>query len=471
MADRARVCELKTRHDPPNADIQSTPQRLGAGKIRRPLHWLWVGLAWLVLASGAWWFSGNPAQALAKVMDEAPAFPWESSNTAFWRVEFEPRNQALVPDTQDPEQLIREILGALKEGQQGQALSIAEQLSARFPNFQLGQLLYADLLNVTSSAPMAWSDKAAQHTPATKKRLDELTLEFERRLRREDTPHLQGKIPSAVLFLGAKQPHIVAIDTSKSRFYLFENRPTPDGSARLHLVKERYVSVGINGIGKYQEGDGKTPIGVYFFLKNLPGKNLPDLYGAGALTLNYPNAVDVMRQKTGSGIWLHGTPSAQFARAPESTDGCLVLANPDMANLLQLPDLRMTPVVIAEHLDWVPQDQESQAFASFKPVLDLWLQSRKGQDIATLKSLYSKRFVRDGKNLDHWWPRLTGTSASSPTRQPLELVSALQWQDEAQNMVVTLKDPRGSSLNGLGYLRTYWQKENGQWRVVYEGPT
>jgi hypothetical protein len=38
-------------------------------------------------------------------------------------------------------------------------------------------------------------------------------------------------------------------------------------------------------------------------------------------------------------------------------------------------------------------------------------------------------------------------------------------------MVVTMKDPNLSHPQGTAYLRTYWQKENGQWRLVFQGYT
>jgi hypothetical protein len=38
-------------------------------------------------------------------------------------------------------------------------------------------------------------------------------------------------------------------------------------------------------------------------------------------------------------------------------------------------------------------------------------------------------------------------------------------------MVVTMKDPNQSHANGTAYLRTYWQKEDGHWRLVFQGPT
>lgn len=445
-------------------------QLLRTGKNAPSQKWLLSALLWVTLSSCAWWLWGTPSQALGKVLSEAQTSLLKPSTTEFWRLEFEPRHKTIEPDTQDPEQLIGHIFDQLGKGQYVQALATANMLTAKFPNFQLGQLLYADLLNFSASSPIAWTDIESKDTLAKKKRMAELVLEFQRRINREDTLKLQGKIPSAFGFVSSKQPYIAAIDASKSRFYLFENRPTPDGRSHLHLIKNNYVSVGVNGIGKYKEGDGKTPIGVYFFQKNLHGRNLPDLYGVGALTLNYPNAIDLMQKKTGSGIWLHGTRSDQYARAPESTDGCVVLANPDMAYLLQLADLRMTPVVIAERLDWIPQDKGPEEFESFKPVLDLWLQSRRKQNPEVLKLLYSPRFEKDGRNLAQRWSHPTQTGARPKLRQDLELMSVLQWQDPTHTMVVTLKDPNRSNLNGRDYWRTYWQKENGQWRVVFEGP-
>jgi len=344
-------------------------------------------------------------------------------------------------------------------------------LVERFPNFQLGQLLYADLLNISSANPVVWPAADDDSAPSLRKRLDELILESKRRLQRDSAQSLQGKIPSALAFLSPQQAYVAAVDASKSRLYWFENRRDGDGRLQLHLVKESYISVGINGVGKNKEGDGKTPLGAYFILRNLPGESLPDLFGVGALTLNYPNAVDVMRKKTGSGIWLHGTPSAQYARAPESTDGCVVLSNPEMGRLLQMPELRMTPVIIAEQLEWVNADQAGQTWAAFKPSLDKWLQARNGRDPEALKIHYSQRYEQDGMALAQVWPRLAQTTLGYSQTQPLELVSVLNWKDQDNTMVVTMKDPNQTYPQGAAYLRTYWQKENGQWRLVFQGPT
>jgi hypothetical protein len=38
-------------------------------------------------------------------------------------------------------------------------------------------------------------------------------------------------------------------------------------------------------------------------------------------------------------------------------------------------------------------------------------------------------------------------------------------------MVVTMSDPNIKDKRQPVFLRTYWQKEAGQWKLVFEGPT
>ena len=138
------------------------------------------------------------------------------------------------------------------------------------------------------------------------------------------------------------------MDASRSRLYVFENGPNG-----LQLIADHYASIGRLGPEKSFEGDQRTPLGVYFITSNLDRKSLKDFYGSGALPINYPNQLDIKRGKTGGGIWLHGTPSSQFARAPQASDGCVVLANPDLEHIIRTVEVRTTPVVIPSISKWI----------------------------------------------------------------------------------------------------------------------
>jgi hypothetical protein len=431
-----------------------------------PLRWALPTLLVAAFGVTAWWLSDRehlPAS-LQKNFQATP-------EPMRWKLEFEPGITTDVITAKDPETLVRQIYQHLGDGERAQALATAQSLATQFPNFQLGQLLYADLLNISSHQPVEGVELDAETQPSALRRLEELVLEAKRRMNRTAPQALQGQVPAAVAFLAAQQPYVAAVDASRSRLYWFANRTGEDGRLKLELIKETYISVGVNGVGKLKEGDGKTPIGVYFIQKNLPGATLPDLFGAGALTLNFPNAVDAMRNKTGSGIWLHGTPSAQYSRAPEATDGCVVLANTEMEQLLNLPGWRMTPVVIADKLDWVPANQISYQYGSFKPVLDQWITDRQGADAAKLKTHYSRRFERDALDLDHWWPKLVQGVWGQRKTKPLEVISVLHWNDGEETMVVTMTDPNVKDKRQPVFLRTYWQKEVDGWKLVFEGPT
>lgn len=432
----------------------------------RRFRWTLPTLLVLTVSAATWWFSDR-GHLPANIQEsfQAPSEPMR------WKLEFEPEGTTAVMAAKDPEALVRQIYQHLGEGERAQALATARHLSIQFPNFQLGQLLYADLLNISSHPPVQGDDLDADAQASGLRRLEDLLLEAKRRLTRPAPQALQGQVPQSLAYLAAGQPYIAAVDASRSRLYWFINRTGADGLLKLELLKETYISVGINGVGKIKEGDGKTPIGVYFIQKNLPGSTLPDLFGSGALTLNYPNAVDAMRNKTGSGIWLHGTPSAQYSRAPEATDGCVVLSNPEMEELLRLPGSRMTPVIIADKLDWVPAGQVSEVYTHFKPRLDQWLADRQSADADQLKTHYSPRFERDALDLEYWWPKLAQATSLQRKAKPLELVSVLHWNDGEETMVVTMLDPNIKDKRQPAFLRTYWQKETGQWKLVFEGPT
>lgn len=425
--------------------------------------WAWPVLIAAGCAAGFWLDGRDMAWPDFMSRDDSlRAMPWKLEPDA-------PEPAPLIPES--PEATVRQIYGYLGDGKRQQALTLAEHLASAYPTFQLGQLLYADLLNIGLSEPVEGPDLPQEVVPAAQKRLQELLSETARRLFHPAPTEIAGKVPAGLIHLDpVHHPYVAAVDASHSRLYWFANRSTPNGQRRLELRMETYISIGHQGLGKVREGDGRTPVGVYFIQKNLPGQTLPDLFGVGALTLNYPNAVDVMRKRTGSGIWLHGTPSAQYSRAPEATDGCVVLSNPEMAQLLGLGSLRLTPVLIEQKMQWLPPESEEAERREWMARLQAWNKARLHGDESQLREHYSQRFERDGLGLDNWWGRLRPPSGKHNSRKPLELISALRWQDGEEWVVVTWRDPNSGRTRSSEYLRTYWARDAGQWKIVFEGP-
>ncbi|MBE2263612.1 MAG: L,D-transpeptidase family protein [Burkholderiaceae bacterium] len=357
-----------------------------------------------------------------------------------------------------------EVYRLIGKAQGREALKRAESLVADYPNFQLAQLVYGDLLSSQTRPIRAFGavpDTMAQAAGTTLPELREESLVRLKALR--ESPPL-GTIPSQFLNLSPRTRHAIAIDTLRSRLYLFENNTTG-----LRLVADYYISVGKSGIEKNAEGDQRTPLGVYHITSNLDPKSLKDFYGSGALPLNYPNPYDQSRGRTGGGIWLHGTPSNQFARAPKASDGCVVLANPDLERIIRTVEVRTTPVVIARQLQWVPPQSVKAEGKSFEEALQAWRSAKTSGDVNLVLGFYTTDFRNYNKTLPEWTPTLKQEISSARGRNiELKDLSYLRWNDGADTMVATFGEVVEGSRTGP-VKRQYWVRQGNQWKIFFEG--
>ena len=357
-----------------------------------------------------------------------------------------------------------EIYSLIGKSQNRQALDKASRLVQDLPNFQLAQLVYGDLLTAQTRPVKALGDVPDDMARGAAAALGDLREESQRRIRalRERPP--VGTVPSQFLALSQRTRHAIAVDSSRSRLYLFENT-----SAGLTLVADYYISVGKAGISKSAEGDQRTPLGVYYVTSNLDPKSLKDFYGSGALPINYPNILDNKRGKTGSGIWLHGTPPSQFSRAPQSTDGCVVLANPDLEHIIRTVEVRTTPVVIANQLEWVGPHSARTDGKVFEDALLAWRNAKTAGNVQQILSFYTADFNSNGKTLEQWTPTLKSELAKAQGRTiQLKDVSYLRWTDSADTMVATFGEVADGVRTGLT-KRQYWIRQNNQWKIFFEG--
>jgi L,D-transpeptidase YnhG len=358
-----------------------------------------------------------------------------------------------------------EIYNLIGKAQNLEALVKAIKLVEDQPNFQLAQLVYGDLLAARIRPVKTFGDvPEAIIARSSDGSLAELREESLRRIKALRDRPPAGTVPSQFLALSQRSRHAIAVDASKSRLYLFENT-----DAGLVLVSDYYISVGKAGTSKSTEGDQRTPLGVYYITSNLDRKSLKDFYGSGALPINYPNILDAKRGKTGSGIWLHGTPPNQFSRAPQATDGCVVLANPDLERILRTVKVRTTPVVIATQLRWVDPNNIRVEGETFKEALYAWRNAKTSGNLNHILSFYTPDFTANGKTLEQWMPTLKTELANVQGRTiQLKDVSYLRWTDAADTMVVTFGEVADGTRTGLT-KRQYWARQGNQWKIFSEG--
>jgi L,D-transpeptidase YnhG len=359
------------------------------------------------------------------------------------------------------------IYQLIGKGQSREALAESELLTKAQPNFQLAQLVHGDLLSsfVRPVSGLGDLPKSAQlASAASPTALNELREESWQRLKalRERPP--ANTLPSQFLALSERNKHAIAVDASRSRLYLFEN--TIHGAK---LIADYYISIGKLGVEKTVEGDQRTPLGVYYITGNLSPTSLVDFYGVGALPINYPNPLDLKRGKTGSGIWLHGTPSEQFSRAPKASDGCVVLANPDLNHILTTVSAKTTPVVIAERLNWVTKSSLDSEKTNFTNLLMTWRQTKVQSNTDKLMAFYTPDFSNFGKNLTQWSSILSNEIGKLKGSDiALTNINIMRWSDQNETLIVTFDEVIVGKRMGVT-KRQYWIRDGKTWKIFFEG--
>lgn len=364
-----------------------------------------------------------------------------------------------------------EVFSLIESGDFQQALQRAENLTRDHPNFHLAHLVRGDLLKLRYAPQAAMGQPDTTQTAGASARLAALRTETQARLTALRDRPPAGHIPHQFLALSPQTRHAIAVDASRSRLYLFENTAPQSKTAgntappTLRLIGDFFISVGKSGINKRVEGDGRTPLGAYYITSVRDKKTLPEFYGAGALPINYPNAFDVQRGRTGSGIWLHGSPPQQYVRAPLASDGCVVLSNPDMDRLLALVAPRATPVVIAEQLKWVPSAALQSDATAFAAVLASWQRARS----QATPEAFAQLFERTALTKVGLMPKSSGAELlAHPSAQlGVAQLSLLKWQDPNDNMVATFEETANGQPTGV-VRRQYWALQPEGWRLLQD---
>jgi murein L,D-transpeptidase YafK len=362
-----------------------------------------------------------------------------------------------------PEDRLSMVFESIEANRLDDAMTRVDGLIREYPNFRLAHLVRGDLL-LARARPLETFGNVAKTVPGEK--IDGLRDEALARLRALRSRPGEDRVPRYVLQLHAEQKHVLLVDSRRSRLYVFSN-----AKGRPQLVADYYVTLGKNGVEKTREGDQKTPLGVYHVTANLSRKKLTDFYGAGAFPINYPNEWDRRQGRGGYGIWLHGVPRDVYARPPRASDGCIVLANPDLESVAQHVQVGLTPVIIADEVEWSDAAAVEQERASLAAALEQWRSDWQSRDTGRYLAHYSPRFAAPGQDLAGWSEHKRKVNAAKQwIKVGVSRVAMFRYPRERDFVVVTFdQDYRSSGLSNVMRKRQYWVKEGTQWKIIYEG--
>lgn len=228
------------------------------------------------------------------------------------------------------------------------------------------------------------------------------------------------------------------------------------------------VTTGQDWEDKWSEGDKRTPEGVYYFTEFIPPEKLPKMYGGIAVVLNYPNPVDKLLGKGGSGIWLHGSDEENRYNIPFSTRGCVVAENNDLRHIVKRIAKNNTLIAIYKE---IPTDIELDDVRSF---LKTWEESWENKDIDTFLSLYSDKFTWEKGNYRSWSNYKRRTILSKKRiKVDIEDLTILAFRrglsDNVEYYVAEFHQTyKSDAYSDKGFKRLYILKENGKLKILRE---
>jgi len=384
---------------------------------------------------------------------------------------------------------IATTLSLIAEGDLAQARLLARQMAYRFPDYALGQLISAEL-----ETTAAFNDVLTASSKSMSQPLMALLLEAQARLSQAQAPldtaglFEPATLPDNIIQIGAHTGQLLLIDLKASVLYqVMGNDQSPT------LVQQHYIGGGKAGYGKQVEGDNKTPLGVYSITGLRTDASLPDLYGSGALMLDYPNTLDRHLGRTGSGIWLHGVPHAQRSRSPRSSEGCVTMSND---HLLRLKN-QITPsdalVVLGHDFQWSSHEARSKRQKTFQRLFEQFQQGWVNKSRTQLESLYADKNVLENRFrvAGGYQIRVTDTDGIQQNTENLQRLNQFKhfFEDLAMvnsgdiSMTMNPVQPVATPDDSLTHLvmqvrfglvnehqvTLYWSEVNdGTWRIVAE---
>lgn len=340
---------------------------------------------------------------------------------------------------------------------------IKEQPDFRLANYLYGGLMLAKAGHIPNLASLGRGDDQVSA------RKFALLQEARSRWSHGLTSVPADAVPNAVLALAPRYKHLILVDLKHNRLYLMKNE---NGVPKIQL--DFYASIGEAGSGKFSEGDGKTPVGVYHVTEYLDDDQLPELYGIGAFPVNYPNELDKLYGRTGHGIWIHGVPRSTYNRAPLASQGCVVASNGDFERLKRYIEVGVTPVVFTDRLKWLtPEQAAKQRWQLVTAVAD-WRRRWEKVDTKAYLAYYSPQFVsNDGLDKQAFAAYKASVNADK-TKIDVKLsdISIFRYPSEQPIALVTFtQDYSSNNFQAVARKQQFWLRDPvAGWQILHEAP-
>ncbi len=165
-------------------------------------------------------------------------------------------------------------------------------------------------------------------------------------------------------------------------------------------VKTYHATLGKVKGDKEEEGDLKTPEGIYTFKSLLRPPAIKPKFGALALYMNYPNTYDEMAGRTGFDIMLHATDTPERLKENFDSEGCIVVENDEIREIASRVRIGLTPIIVFPELSdrYLKPGRDERLGRFFRD----WVEAWESRDVERYIRFYHSDFSAQGKDRNAW---------------------------------------------------------------------
>jgi murein L,D-transpeptidase YafK len=218
-----------------------------------------------------------------------------------------------------------------------------------------------------------------------------------------------------------------------------------DGTYKI--LKTYHATLGKVSGDKIDEGDLKTPEGIYTFKQLLRPPALKRKFGAMAFYIDFPNTFDRLAGMTGFDIMLHATDVPERLKNNFDSEGCVVVNNEEIREIRPYIRLGLTPILIFPELteQYLKPGQDSALVGFFKS----WVKAWETEDLETYIGSYHSDFVAQGKDKAAWKKYKAGLNQRYASIE-IGPEDVMYYRHPKYSMVTFTQNYR-SKLNGGGW--------------------
>ncbi len=148
-----------------------------------------------------------------------------------------------------------------------------------------------------------------------------------------------------------------------------------------------------------------------------------------------------------------------------------MLSNVDLDSLAKNLQIGLTPVIISNSIEWLSLDDWQNERNALNMKIDEWRSDWESRDINRYLKHYSKKFRTNDQNLEQYANQKRQVNAGKEwIKVKLSNMSMFRDPGKDELVIVTFEQHyQSNNLNNQMKKSQYWIREDGAWKIVFEG--